>query len=191
MTLSDSSGFVHDPEGIDSEKLEWVKDLKNVRRGRIEEYAAHFGVDYHAGARPWAVEGAQLAFPCATQNELNGDDAAQLVEHGVMLVAEGANMPCEPDAIRRFGQAGTLFGPGKAVNAGGVATSGLEMAQNAGFESWSRDTVDARLLGIMTKIHRSCVDAAEEFDAPGDYVVGANIAGFRRVAEAMMAQGLV
>ena len=191
VTLSDSSGFVHDPDGIDAEKLAWVKDLKNVRRGRIAEYGERFGVDYHPGRRPWGVEGADLAFPCATQNELNESDAAQMVANGVTLVAEGANMPCEPGAIRQFTTAGVLFGPGKAANAGGVATSSLEMAQNASFTTWTRDMVDARLLEIMTKIHRSCVDAAEEFGVPGDYVTGANIAGFRRVADAMLAQGLV
>ena len=191
VTLSDSSGFVHDPAGIDAEKLAWVKDLKNVRRGRIAEYGERFGVDYHPGRRPWGAEDANLAFPCATQNELNESDAAQMVANGVILVAEGANMPCEPGAIRQFAKAGVLFGPGKAANAGGVATSALEMAQNASFTTWTRDMVDARLLEIMTKIHRSCVDTAEEFGVPGDYVTGANIAGFRRVADAMLAQGLV
>ena len=191
VTLSDSSGCIHDPDGIDPEKLEWVKELKNTRRGRISEYADHFGVDYLPGRRPWGVPGAELAFPCATQNELSGDDAGDLIANGVALVAEGANMPSEPAAIHRFGEAGILFAPGKAANAGGVATSGLEMAQNAGFTSWTRDTVDARLLEIMTNIHKSCVDAAEEYDAPGDYVAGANIAGFRRVATAMLAHGIV
>ncbi len=191
VTLSDSSGFVHDPDGIDPEKLAWVKDLKNVRRGRIAEYAEHFGVDYHLGKRPWAVPGAELALPCATQNELDESDAAQLLANGVQLVAEGANMPCVSSAVHQFTEAGILFGPGKAANAGGVATSGLEMAQNASFTTWSRDTVDARLLEIMTAIHRSCVEAADEFGVPGDYVTGANIAGFRRVADAMLAQGLV
>ena len=191
VTLSDSSGFIHDRSGIDAEKLEWVKELKNVRRGRIAEYGEHFGVEYHADRKPWGVEGAELAFPCATQNELDGSDAATMVANGVTLVAEGANMPCVPDAVHQFVAAGMLFGPGKAANAGGVATSGLEMAQNAGFTTWTRDTVDARLLEIMTKIHRSCVETAEEFGVPGDYVTGANIAGFRRVADAMLAQGLV
>jgi glutamate dehydrogenase (NADP+) len=191
VTLSDSSGFIHDPDGIDAEKLAWVKELKNVRRGRIAEYAEQFDCQYHAAASPWAVEGATLAFPCATQNELDGADAKTLLANGVDLVAEGANMPCTAFAVRCFQDAGILFAPGKAANAGGVATSGLEMAQNAGFTSWSRDTVDARLLGIMTNIHRSCVDAAEEFGAPGNYVLGANIAGFRRVADAMLAQGVI
>jgi glutamate dehydrogenase (NADP+) len=191
VTMSDSSGFIYDPDGIDQEKLEWVKDLKNNRRGRIAEYAEHFGVHYHSGQRPWAVEGAEVALPCATQNELNSEEAKQLLANGVYVVAEGANMPSEPDAVKQFVAAGILYGPGKAANAGGVATSGLEMAQNAGFTSWTRDTVDSRLLEIMANIHRSCVDAAEEFDEPGNYVVGANVAGFRKVADAMLAQGVV
>ena len=191
VTMSDSSGFIHDPDGIDAEKLEWVKELKNVRRGRIAEYAEHFGVRYYPGHRPWAVEGAQIALPCATQNELNGEDAKTLIDNGVYVVAEGANMPSEPDAVKAFLQAGILYGPGKAANAGGVATSGLEMAQNAGFTSWDRDTVDSQLLEIMAKIHRSCVDAAEEYGEPGNYVTGANVSGFRKVANAMLAQGVV
>ena len=191
VTMSDSSGFIHDPDGIDAEKLEWVKELKNVRRGRIAEYAEHFGVQYHSGDRPWAVEGAQIALPCATQNELNGAEAKILIDNGVYVVAEGANMPSEPDAVKAFLQAGILYGPGKAANAGGVATSGLEMAQNAGFTSWDRDTVDSQLLEIMAKIHRSCVDAAEEYGEPGNYVTGANVSGFRKVANAMLAQGVV
>ncbi|MFV9671613.1 MAG: glutamate dehydrogenase, partial [Acidimicrobiia bacterium] len=191
VTLSDSGGFIYDPDGIDAEKLAWVMDLKNVRRGRISEYADKFGVQYYAGQRPWGVEGADVALPCATQNELDLDDAKQLVEHGVRIVAEGANMPTEPDATQFLIDNGVLFGPGKAANAGGVATSGLEMAQNAGFTSWTREEVDAKLLGIMTNIHRSCRETAEEFDAPDNYVVGANIAGFRKVADAMLDQGVV
>jgi glutamate dehydrogenase (NADP+) len=191
VTLSDSGGYIHDPDGIDAEKLAWVMDLKNVRRGRISEYAEHFGVQYYAGQRPWAVEGVDIALPCATQNELDLDDAKQLVAHGVRIVAEGANMPTEPDATQLLIDSGVLFGPGKAVNAGGVATSGLEMAQNAGFTSWTREEVDAKLLGIMTAIHRSCRETAEEYDAPDNYVVGANIAGFLKVADAMLDQGVV
>ncbi|MDH3707535.1 MAG: NADP-specific glutamate dehydrogenase [Acidimicrobiia bacterium] len=191
LTLSDSSGFVHDRDGIDHDRLEWVKHLKNVHRGRIAEYADHFGVDYHPDQRPWAVEGADLAFPCATQNELDGTDAKHLIASGIQLVAEGANMPSTPEAMHRFADAGVLFGPGKAANAGGVATSALEMAQNAGFTTWTRDAVDTRLLEIMRQIHRSCVEAADEFDVAGDYVMGANIAGFRKVADAMLAQGVV
>ncbi len=191
VTLSDSTGFIYDADGIDAEKLEWVKDLKNVRRGRISEYAEHFGVEFHEGQRPWYVEGAQVALPCATQNELNGEEAKQLLANGVTVVAEGANMPSEREAVTQFVEAGILYGPGKAANAGGVATSGLEMAQNAGFTSWTREEVDARLLGIMIGIHNSCVSAAEEYGSPGNYVIGANVAGFRKVADAMLAQGVV
>ena len=191
LTMSDSAGFVYDRDGIDEEKLEWVKQLKNVRRGRIAEYAEQFGAEYHPGQRPWSVEGAEVAFPCATQNELDGSDAQRLLDNGVYAVAEGANMPSDADAVHRFVSARILFGPGKAANAGGVATSGLEMAQNAGFTTWTRDTVQARLIEIMSSIHSSCVRAAAEYGRPGDYVTGANIAGFRKVADAMLAQGTV
>ena len=191
LTLSDSSGFVHDPHGIDEERLAWIIDLKEVRRGRISEYAEHFGCDFYAGQRPWAVEGAQVALPCACQNEVDEEEAKTLLTNGVQLVAEGANMPSEPGAIRQFLDAGILYGPGKAANAGGVAVSGLEMVQNATFSSWSRDEVDARLLGIMVEIHHSCVEASAEYGAPGNYVVGANIAGFEKIASAMLAQGVV
>ena len=191
VTLSDSSGYIYDPDGIDTEKLEWVMDLKNVRRGRISEYAEQFGVEYHAGQRPWSVEGADVALPCATQNEINADNAKQLVANGIRVVAEGANMPTEPEAVRLLMDSGVLFGPGKAANAGGVATSGLEMAQNAGFTSWTREEVDAKLLGIMTAIHRTCRETAEEFGTPDNYVVGANISGFRKIATAMLDQGVV
>jgi glutamate dehydrogenase (NADP+) len=166
-------------------------DLKNVRRGRIKEYAEHFGVEYFDGGRPWGIEDVDVALPCATQNELDLDDAKRLVGNGVRVVAEGANMPTEPDAVHYFINNGVLFGPGKAANAGGVATSGLEMAQNAGFTTWTREEVDAKLRGIMSDIHRSCREAAEEYDAPDNYVVGANIAGFMKVAGAMMDQGVV
>ncbi|MEN8237919.1 MAG: NADP-specific glutamate dehydrogenase [Actinomycetota bacterium] len=191
MTLSDSGGFIYDPDGIDAEKLAWAMELKNVRRGRISEYAEHFGVPYYEGQRPWAVEGADVALPCATQNELDLEDAKDLVANGVRVVAEGANMPTEPEAVRILMDNGVLFGPGKAANAGGVATSGLEMAQNAGFTSWSREEVDAKLLGIMTQIHRSCRETAAEYATPDDYVAGANIAGFVKVADAMLDQGVV
>jgi glutamate dehydrogenase/leucine dehydrogenase len=191
VTLSDSNGFIHDPDGIDAEKLAWVMDLKNVRRGRISEYAEHFGVEYYNGQRPWGVEGAQVALPCATQNEISVDNAKQLVSNGIRVVAEGANMPTEPDAVRLLIDSDVLFGPGKAANAGGVAVSGLEMAQNAGFTTWSREEVDAKLLEIMTKIHRATRLTAEEFGRPDNYVVGANIAGFRKVATAMLDQGVV
>ena len=191
VTLSDSNGFIHDPDGIDPEKLAWVMDLKNVRRGRISEYAERFGVEYYQGMRPWGVEGADLALPCATQNEINLEDAKNLAANGVRLVAEGANMPTEPAAIHFLMESGVLFGPGKAANAGGVATSGLEMAQNAAFTVWTREEVDARLVGIMSEIHRNCRETAEEYGEPNNYVVGANIAGFRKVANAMMDQGIV
>jgi glutamate dehydrogenase (NADP+) len=191
VTLSDSDGFIYDPEGIDAEKLQWLMDLKNVRRGRISEYSEHFDASYFPGQRPWGVEGADVALPCATQNEISVDDAKQLVSGGIQVVAEGANMPTEPDAMRVLIDSGVLFGPGKAANAGGVAVSGFEMAQNAEFTSWSREEVDAKLLETMTKIHRSCRETAEEFEVPNNYVVGANIAGFRKVAEAMLDQGVV
>lgn len=191
VTLSDSDGFIHDPDGIDTEKLEWVKELKNVRRGRISEYAEHFGVEHHAGARPWGIEGAQIAFPCATENEISGEDAKQLLTNGVWVVSEGANMPSEPAAVHQFVGEGILYGPGKAANAGGVATSGFEMTQNAMFSSWSRETVDDRLLGVMADIHSASRKAAEEYGEPDNYVLGANVAGFRKVADAMLDQGIV
>ncbi len=191
VTLSDSNGYIHDPDGIDDEKLAWVMELKNVRRGRISEYADHFGVDYFEGKRPWSIEGAQCVFPCATQNELDLEDAKTLVSNEVRLVAEGANMPTVPDAVRLFQDEGVLFAPGKAANAGGVATSGLEMSQNAGHTSWDRNTVDKKLRDIMVEIHKNVYQAAESHGTPGNYVNGANIAGFLRVAGAMLAQGVV
>ena len=190
VTLSDSSGFIHDPDGIDPEKLAWVLDLKNVRRGRISEYAEKHGCAFSEG-RPWAVEGAQCAFPCATQNEIDLEDAKRLTANGVSLVSEGANMPTEADAVHHFLETGVLFGPGKAANAGGVATSGLEMAQNAGHTSWTRGAVVERLQDIMVQIHKNCHDTAIEHDTPGNYVNGANIAGFLKVARAMLDQGVV
>jgi glutamate dehydrogenase (NADP+) len=191
VTLSDSNGFIYDEDGIDQEKLEWVKTLKNVRRGRIREYADMFGSEYFEAGRPWAVEGAQCAFPCATQNEVSGDDAKVLLANGVYVISEGANMPSVPAAVKQFLKKGVLYGPGKAANAGGVATSGLEMAQNAVFETWTRDEVDQRLLRVMSSIHRTCQKTAEEFGTPGNYVNGANIAGFLKVAYAMLDQGVV
>ncbi len=191
LTLSDSDGFIYDPDGIDDEKLAWVMELKNVRRGRISEYAEHFGVEYFPGQRPWSVEGATVALPCATQNEINADDAKHLVGNGIRVVAEGANMPTEPDAVEILMDSGVLFAPGKASNAGGVATSGLEMAQNAGFASWTREEVDAKLLGIMTNIHKNCREVAAEYGDADNYVMGANIAGFVKVADAMLDQGVV
>ncbi len=191
ITLSDSSGFVLDRNGIDPDKLAWVMELKNVRRGRIAEYADQFGCRYFAGERPWAVDGADCAFPSATQNELELDDARALVGNGVSLVAEGANMPTAPDAIQLLLDAGVLFGPGKAANAGGVATSALEMAQNAAYTPWTRRQVDARLREIMVGIHATCHETAAEHGSPGNYVRGANIAGFLKVARAILEQGVV
>jgi len=191
VTLSDSDGYIYDKDGIDDEKLSWVMDLKNVRRGRISEYADHFGVDYYKGKRPWAVEGADCAFPCATENEISLEDAKRMISNKVSLVAEGANMPTLPDGVKLFQDEGILFGPGKAANAGGVATSGLEMSQNAVHTSWDRNTVDKKLRDIMVDIHRSCHQAAEDHGTPGNYVHGANIAGFLKVANAMLAQGVV
>ena len=197
VTMSDSGGSIHDPAGIDAEKLAWMMDLKNVRRGRISEYAEHFpGVTYHpsdaaADHNPlWAHE-AQCAFPSATQNEINAKDAANLVKNGVYLVSEGANMPTVASGVELFNAAGILYGPGKAANAGGVAVSGLEMAQNSMRYSWTREEVDEKLQRIMADIHTSCLDAADRFGAPGNYVTGANIAGFLKVADAMLDQGLV
>ncbi len=197
VTLSDSSGFIHDPAGIDAEKLAWIMALKNERRGRIREYAEAFpGVSYHdsdPGAQEnplWAIP-AECAFPSATENEISDRDAGNLLQNGCFVISEGANMPSAPGAVRRFTEAGILYGPGKAANAGGVAVSGLEMAQNVGMIQWKREVVDHRLSDIMCEIHLACVEASERFDAPGNYVVGANIAGFFKVADAMLDQGVV
>jgi glutamate dehydrogenase (NADP+) len=190
VTLSDSGGSIHDPDGIDDEKLAYVMDLKNVRRGRIKEYADKYGVEYREGQRPWSVK-CDAAFPSATQNEISGEDARTLIDNGCYVVSEGANMPSTPEAIDLYLQAGILYGPGKAANAGGVATSGLEMAQNSSRISWSRDEVDSRLHGIMVAIHDQCVKAAGEYGQAGNYVMGANIAGFTKVADAMLDHGLV
>ncbi len=197
ITLSDSNGFIHDPAGIDREKLAFVMELKNERRGRIREYAERFpGVTYaEADAKAdhnplWDIP-ADCAFPSATQNEINGKDAANLLNNGVYVVSEGANMPSTPDAVDQFVRAGILYGPGKAANAGGVATSGLEMSQNALRLAWTREEVDARLHSIMKAIHRTVRETAEEYGQPGNYVVGANIAGFVKVADAMLDQGVV
>ena len=189
VTLSDSSGSIYDPKGIDDEKLAWVMDLKNNHRGRIEEYANEFGCDYFQGHRPWGIK-CDVALPCATQNEINGDDAKGLVKNGVISVAEGANMPSEPDAVDVFRDSGVLFGPGKAANAGGVAVSGLEMSQNSMRISWTSDEVDQKLLSIMKSIHEACVQYGKE-GRKIDYVKGANIAGFIKVADAMIDQGVV
>jgi glutamate dehydrogenase (NADP+) len=190
VSLSDSNGAIHDPDGIDDEKLEWVMELKNVRRGRIREYAEEYGVDYMENCRPWGIP-CDCAFPSATQNEIDASDAETLLKNGCELVSEGANMPSTPEAAEQFVDAGILYGPGKAANAGGVATSGLEMAQNAIFSSWSREEVDSRLQTIMTNIHQACYEAAEQYGQPGNYVMGANIAGFTKVANAMLDQGVV
>jgi glutamate dehydrogenase (NADP+) len=190
VTLSDSKGFIYDPNGIDAEKLAWIMELKNERRGRIKEYADYFdGAEFFEGERPWGVN-CDVALPCATQNELNGDDADRLLANGVFCVSEGANMPSTPEAITKFQDAKILYAPGKASNAGGVATSGLEMSQNSLRLSWSAEEVDNKLHGIMNSIHAECVKYGTEGDFV-DYVKGANIAGFIKVAEAMLAQGLV
>ena len=189
VTLSDSSGFIYDANGIDAEKLAFVMELKNVRRGRIKEYADKFGCDFHAGARPWSVN-CDIALPCATQNELDQAEAKTLVANGCMLVSEGANMPTTPEAITVFQDAKILFAPGKASNAGGVATSGLEMSQNSLRMNWTREEVDTKLKQIMQDIHSSCIEYGTEGDYV-DYVKGANIAGFVKVADAMLDQGVV
>ena len=191
MTMSDSDGYVYDPNGIDREKLDFIMELKNLYRGRIREYAEKYpGVKYVAGARPWG-EKADIATPCATQNELNGDDAKTLLANGIIAVSEGANMPSTPEAIEAFQAAKILYCPGKASNAGGVSVSGLEMSQNAQHLSWTAAEVDAKLLQIMHSIHSDCVKYGTEPDGYINYVKGANIAGFMKVAKAMMAQGLV
>ena len=190
VTLSDSNGTIYDKDGIDAEKLAWVMELKNMRRGRIQEYADVFTAEYQEGVRPWHVA-CDCAFPSATQNEINAADAETLLGNGCYLVCEGANMPSTPEAVDLFVEKKILFGPGKAANAGGVATSGLEMAQNAMRMSWTREEVDKRLHDIMISIHESCRSAAEEYGQPGNYVIGANIAGFVKVADAMLDQGLV
>lgn len=190
VTLSDSEGTIHDPAGFNAEKLQWIKDLKNVRRGRIKEYASRFPSTYLPGERPWSIP-CDCAFPSATQNEISGEDARTLLRHGCRLVAEGANMPSTPEAVDAFLQAGILYGPGKAANAGGVATSGLEMTQNSMRLSWSRSEVDQRLKRIITDIHEQCRATAEAYGMPGNYVVGANIAGFVKVADAMLDQGAI
>jgi len=191
ITLSDSSGFIVDRDGIDEEKLAFVMELKNVRRGRIREYAEKYKCDYHEGTGVWLVEGAQCAFPSATQNEISAEDAKAMVANGVYVVSEGANMPTVPEGVEHFIASKILYGPGKAANAGGVATSGLEMAQNAAHTSWTREKVDEKLHNIMISIHKACFETAEAYDTPGNYVNGANIAGFLKVAHAMMDQGVV
>ena len=191
LTLSDSQGYIHDADGIDSEKLKHVMFIKNEKRGRISEYVAKYpNAKFIAGERPWSVK-CDIALPCATQNELNGAEAKALIANGCMCVSEGANMPSMPEAIHEFQKAKILFAPGKASNAGGVATSGLEMSQNSLRLSWSRKEVDDKLKDIMEDIHDSCVQYGENEDGTIDYIKGANIAGFVKVADAMLAQGVV
>jgi glutamate dehydrogenase (NADP+) len=198
VTISDSDGYIYDEEGIDREKLAFLMELKNVRRGRVREYADRFRgavytptVNADADYNPLWMHRAHCAFPSATQNEITERDAMHLVANGIQAVAEGANMPCTPDAARALIDANVLYAPGKAANAGGVATSGLEMAQNSARLTWSREEVDRRLHAIMRAIHRACRETAEEYGVPGNYVHGANIAGFIKVADAMLEQGLV
>jgi glutamate dehydrogenase/leucine dehydrogenase len=190
VTLSDSNGFVYDPKGITPEKLAWTMDLKNVRRGRISEYADKFNCEYHEGQRPWGVK-TDIALPCATQNEVNEEEAKTLVKNGCICVSEGANMPSTPEAVEYFLLSKILYGPGKAANAGGVSTSGLEMSQNSMRLSWNSEEVDARLHRIMVDIHKTCEKFGKEKDGFINYVNGANIGGFVKVADAMLAQGLV
>ena len=190
VTLSDSNGTIHDPDGIDAEKLAFILELKNIRRGRIKEYADKYKVQYLDGKRPWGIK-CDCAFPSATQNEINEEDAKTLLKNGCKLIAEGANMPSTPEAIEQYLEKKILYGPAKAANAGGVATSGLEMSQNAMMMSWSREEVDEKLHNIMIAIHKQCYDAAEEYGDSGNLVMGANIAGFVKVADAMLDQGVV
>ncbi len=189
VALSDSRGFVHDPEGIDPDKLAWLVDLKTRRRGRLSEYAENFGLEFHADKKPWLVP-CDLAFPCATQNELGAGDANALAQNGCIAVAEGANMPTTLEALRVFRDAKVLFGPGKAANAGGVAVSGLEMTQNSMRLAWTAEELEDRLQAIMKKIHRQCVRYGEDPSGYMNYVKGANIAGFIKVADAMLAYGV-
>ena len=191
VTLSDSKGFIHDPEGITQEKLEWIMALKNVRRGRISEYATEFpGSTFNEGSRPWGIA-CDVALPCATQNEVNEDEAKTLIANKCICVAEGANMPCNPEAVEALQSGGVLFAPGKASNAGGVATSGLEMSQNNMRLSWTAEEVDGKLHSIMKDIHSQCVEYGTDENGVVDYVKGANIAGFVKVADAMIDQGVV
>ena len=190
VSLSDSSGFIYDKDGIDSDKLLWVMDLKNNKRGRIKEYADKFGADYYEGKRPWGIA-CDIALPCATQNEIDKNDALELLKNNCKVVSEGANMPTDPSAVNAFLDAQILFGPGKAANAGGVATSGLEMSQNSMRLNWSREEVDNRLQEIMINIHKACINYGTIDNKFVDYVKGANIAGFIKVADSMIDQGVV
>jgi len=190
VTLSDSDGFIHDPKGIDKEKLNYVMELKNIKRGRIKEYAEKYNVEYFEGKRPWIIK-CNIAMPNATQNEINGEEAKLLVKNGCICVSEGANMPSTPEAVEVFLDARILYGPGKAANAGGVATSGLEMTQNSMRLPWSREEVDNRLRTIMKNIHDTCLKYGKKEDGFINYVDGANIGGFVKIANAMIAQGVV
>lgn len=189
VALSDSGGYIYDKDGISGEKFDFIMDLKNNKRGRISEYAEKYGCEYHAGKTPWEIP-CEIALPCATQNELNKEDAKTLLSNGCFVVSEGANMPSTPEAVELFKEARILFAPGKAANAGGVAVSGLEMSQNAMMTPWTREQVDAKLQEIMKSIHENCVKYGSDGDYV-DYVKGANIAGFIKVADAMLAQGIV
>ena len=191
LTMSDSDGFVYDPDGIDRAKLDYIMELKNLYRGRIREYAEEYPTaQYFEGQKPWSIK-ADIALPSATQNELNGEHAQMLLDNGVMAVSEGANMPCTPEAVRLFQAARILYAPGKAANAGGVSVSGLEMSQNSARLSWTAEEVDGRLHQIMESIHAACVQYGTEADGYVNYVRGANVAGFMKVAKAMMAQGVI
>lgn len=190
ITLSDSAGTIHDPDGITPEKLAYVLELKNVRRGRISEYAKNYKVAYLEGKKPWGVK-CDVALPCATQNEVGKEDAEELVKNGCICVAEGANMPTQPEAVRVLQKNKVLFGPGKASNAGGVAVSGLEMTQNSLRSAWTREEVDAKLQHIMKQVNLQCVKYGTGPDGSVDYVKGANIGGFVKVAQAMIDEGLV
>jgi glutamate dehydrogenase (NADP+) len=190
VTLSGPDGFVHDPAGIAGEKVQYMLEMRASGRDRVQDYADKFKVEFQKGKRPWSVR-CEVALPCATQNELDGNDAQELLKNGCICVTEGANMPSTLDAVKVFQDAGTLYSPGKASNAGGVATSGLEMSQNSMRLPWPKEEVDQRLHQIMKSIHRTCLETAAKYGAPGNYMVGANIAGFLKVADAMMDQGLV
>lgn len=191
VTMSDSNGYIYDPDGIDEEKLAYIFELKNIYRGRIREYADRYpSAEYHENARPWGVK-CDIALPCATQNELGGEDAKTLIANGCICVVEGANMPSTPDAVGKFHSAKILFGPGKAANAGGVAVSGLEMTQNANRLKWAPEEVDAKLRQIMNDIHTTCVKFGTDPDGYVNYVKGANVGGFIKIANAILAQGIV
>jgi glutamate dehydrogenase (NADP+) len=190
VTLSDSTGFIYDPGGITGEKLAWVMELKNIRRGRIREYADQYGVEFYEGKRPWEIK-CDIALPCATENEINKTEAETLIRNGCRLVSEGANMPSTPEAVEVFLKNRILYGPGKAANAGGVAVSGLEMTQNSMRMSWHREEVDSKLQQIMKDIHETCIKFGRENDGYINYVKGSNIGGFVKVADAMLAQGAV